>query len=59
MSLISVFKDVIKALSNSRNSLHYLLMNLDRMKLLDKSVDSSAKYSILKDNQHRHSQGSY
>jgi hypothetical protein len=59
IGLVSVFKDAIKALSSSRDSLRYLLTDLDRIKPLDKSADGGAKYSILKDNQRGYSRGSY
>jgi hypothetical protein len=48
--LVNVFKDTIEALSGSRDSLHYLLTDLDRIKPLDKSADSDAEHGILKDN---------
>jgi hypothetical protein len=47
--LISVLKDTMKALSGSRDSLRYLLINLDQMKSLDKSADNNIKHGILKD----------
>jgi hypothetical protein len=50
IGLINVFKDIIEALSGSRDFLYYLLIDLDQMKPLDKSADSDTEYSILKDN---------
>jgi hypothetical protein len=58
MSLVSVFKDTIEALSGSRDSLRYLLTDFDQMKPLDKSVNDNTKNDILKDSQREHSRGS-
>jgi hypothetical protein len=57
--LVSVFKDAVEALSDSRDSLRYLLTDLDRMKPLDKSADSGAEHNILGGSQRKHSRGSY
>jgi hypothetical protein len=53
--LVSVFKDAIEALSGSRDSLRYLLTDLDQIKPLNKSADSGAKYSIFEDSQREYS----
>jgi hypothetical protein len=47
--LVGVFKDAIEALFGSRDSLRYLLTDLDRMKPLDKSADGGAEHGILED----------